>query len=125
MPRQVEAAGLFPAVEHLQEYADLLDSFDRAHASGLQAVDGGGKREDDADQAMPDKRKVSEVLSKFMSTARLPHQRIALKGEEEDFGEGRASLNNDSPPPAKYFVCDHEEPANVANRLHDVSGPIC
>jgi hypothetical protein len=57
MAVKVDAAGLFPAVEHLQAFSDALYKHDAAATATGQAIV---------------RRKVSEVISNFVDFALLP-----------------------------------------------------
>ena len=91
---QVERAGLFPAVEHLQHFSDVLDTLD-ALEPGTTEV--GSRELAVLPPVQHSPRKLSETLSLFFKTASLV----------ED---------------GSYFVCRHDEMSSLSNRLHDTLG---
>mmetsp|Transcript_70539 Transcript_70539/g.121067 ORF Transcript_70539/g.121067 Transcript_70539/m.121067 type:complete len:357 (+) Transcript_70539:3-1073(+) len=123
--KQVEAAGLFPAVEHLQAYSDLVERLDakddedddEEEEEEEARVNGGTPR-----QQKVARRKLSEIMSMFMRTARLPHGGDEEQVEEE--GQREEVSGDAAGGKVKYFVCKHDEPASVADKLHDVLGKV-
>ena len=97
--KQVTHAGLFPAIEHMSEYAEKLDTLDREQpADTLLKNDVADEAEREAIEAKIRSRDLHTVLDQFMNSA---------------------SFDRD-----KYFLCQHDDVGRLAAKLHKTVGSM-
>jgi len=102
--QQVEKAGLFPAVEHLQSFSDLLEELNETNTNVEEVVGSTLKNKDKKEDnelefESPRRISVANVLTEFMNSCRIP-------------------------PSGDYFICEHEEIKKLSSRLHPVIGQL-
>ena len=134
--QQVEAAGLFPATEHLQIFSNLLDRLDAeaatdaATAAAAAATFSSSSSSSSSswdDNNDDDNAWISPPPpppSSLAKTRAKKNPRTA--GDKRPLSETLAQFFSSAScaPGGAFFVCRHDDVARLANRLHDVTSPM-